>query len=113
MTPIQIRIEDTKLIVLPETKVEADGHPILTYNYHIFKNDEDEDMVGHQPLAQTTFYDKSIENPYYYGYVTFVYPDKLFSYTSNDERKLSSDMVEGLIEKITYYRDHPNLWKFD
>ena len=113
MTPIQIRINDTLFIVVPETRFESDGHPILTYNYHLFKTEDDDEPHAPQPTVQAMFYDKSVENPYYYGYVSFVYPDKLFSYTSNDERHLPSDVVEEVIEKITYYREHPNLWKMD
>lgn len=87
-------------MVIPETKIEMDGHPIITINYNIYKDHEHE-------------YEYQLEkrdNPNYMGFITFELPDKLFSYTSDGYQELSSDEVREAIEKITYYRDNPELW---
>ncbi|OCX50780.1 hypothetical protein BEL04_18780 [Mucilaginibacter sp. PPCGB 2223] len=101
MKPLYFSVDNNKpLMVVPETKVELDGHPVISVNYHIYKKHQyDYDA---EPVKK--------DNPDYMGYITFEIPDKVFSYTADGYQELSSDEVREAIEKITYYRENPELW---
>lgn len=102
MKPLYFSVDNKKkLMVVPETHIGIDGHPVITVNYHVYKDHVHE--YENQPTKK--------DNPNYMGYITFELPDKLFTYTADGYQALTSDEVREAIEKITYYRENPELWQ--
>jgi len=109
MTPIFLTIgNELSLKVLPDTQAHLDGHAVLTYNYNVFYNDAENDpfKLSNGSITKT---DK-IDDPTYYGCITFEKPGRIFSYTPGDYKKLTQTEVEEVIEQLNHYRDNPNLW---
>lgn len=109
MAPIFITVDSLALKIIPEVKVYMDGHPILAYTYHLFKDIEAYGNVSE--VTRLKNMQLSPTNANYFGYITFDAPGKMFTYTSNASHELETDEVEQIIEQISYYRDHPELWK--
>ncbi|GAB3936857.1 hypothetical protein [Mucilaginibacter myungsuensis] len=96
MTPLFLKLENSRhLKIIPETRVFMDGHPILSYNYSIYKN-------GHQQAVDTNDY---------LGAVTFEDDGDIFTYTAGDGDTLHPDEVEEMIEQISSIRKDPTRWK--
>lgn len=95
------------LMVVPETRVYMDGHPILTHSYSIYKDyttDNLDDLFS--PDEQ-----KKQSNPNYLGYITFEIPGRIFNYVADGMQTLSREEVEQAVEQISHYRDNPDTWK--
>ncbi|MES2378885.1 MAG: hypothetical protein V4553_19995 [Bacteroidota bacterium] len=95
------------LMVVPETRVYMDGHPILTHSYSLYKDgadDNPEEVLS--PDDQ-----KKQSNPNYLGYITFEIPGKVFNYIADGQYSLSREEVEQAVEQISHYRDNPEMWK--
>jgi uncharacterized protein YcgL (UPF0745 family) len=93
------------LKVVPETRVYMDGHPILTYSYSLYRDDQDDiDTLFTQDEQ------KKQSDPNYLGYVTFEIPGWVFHYVSDGKESLNAEDVEQVVEQITYFRDRPDLW---
>ncbi len=108
MKPLRIVLESTRpLIVVPETDVKMDGHPILTYNYTIF-NDVNNEANGLLNISEKKL--EKVGNPNYLGIITFENPGRLFTYTRG-EAALESSEIQEIIEQISHIRDNPSLWK--
>jgi hypothetical protein len=110
MTPLFMTLEKgLKLMAIPDTTVHLDGHSILTYTYSIFK-----DTGNGNPLLErskeSTLHLECIQDPNYYGYITFEKPDKLFNYTPDGKKRLNGAEVEEVIEQLTSIRDNPAHW---
>jgi len=101
MKPLYFSVDNNKpLMVIPETKIAMDGHPVITVNYNVYKDHPYE--YGEEPVKR--------DNPEYMGHIVFELPDKLFSYIADGYEELSDEEVREAIEKITYYRENPELW---
>lgn len=108
MTPIYIKIDSLPLKIVPDVEMGMDSHPILTYKYFLFRDVEAEESVSEAVKLQNQ--QLTTSNGNYFGYVTFDQPGKMFTYTSNNKHELDTGEVEQVIEQISYYRDHPELW---
>ncbi len=111
MIPIYLHVDSLPLKIMPEIRAVADGHPVLTYTYYIFKDIEAEEPVSEAMRMKSE--QLTGTNPDYYGYIIFEQPGKVFTYTSNETYELESEDIEQIIEQITHYRDNPDLWKLD
>lgn len=108
MKPIFIKIDHLPLKIVPDVKMMMDGHPVLTYKYYLFK-----DVEAHEDVSEVIRlmnHQMTVDNANYYGYITFDKPGQMFTYTSNHQHELQTEEVEQVIEQITYYRNHPDLW---
>jgi hypothetical protein len=110
MKPLFIRLTDgLELMVIPDTTAHLNGHTILTYTYSIFR-----DMGADNPLVsrskESTLHLEKIDDPDYYGFLTFEKPGKLFSYTADGQLELDSAQVQELIEHLSHIRDNPASW---
>lgn len=109
MKPFFITIaKNLALIITPDSDAHADGHPVLTYTYGIYRRDT-------STLGELNHPDKLLQvnrkdNPDYLGYITFEQPGKIFSYIADGEDELSPDEVLEVIEEINHFRDTPQMW---
>lgn len=96
-------------MVIPDTTAHFNGHPVITHTYSIFH-----DTQKGNPLAgrskESTLHLEKIDDPDYFGYITFEVPDKLFTYTADGQRELSANEVQEVIEYLTNIRENPALW---
>ena len=97
------------LMVIPDTQAHLDGHAVITYTYSIF-NDKGGGNPALSLLKESTLHLDHINDPDYYGYITFVEPGKLFTYTADGKRELNDNEVNELIELLSHVRDNPKLW---
>ncbi len=109
MTPIYIKVDSLPLRIIPDANIAMDSHPILTFKYYLFRDVEAEGIVSEAVKLRNQ--QLTTNNSNYFGYLTFDQPGKMFTYTSNEKHELSSEEVEQIIEQVSYYRDHPELWK--
>jgi len=96
------------LIIMPESEAHADGHPVLTYTYSIYRRDTTVVSSLNQPDKLLQLSKK--DNRDYLGYITFEQPGKVFSYFADGEDELSSDEVVDVIDEINHFRGTPQLW---
>jgi hypothetical protein len=98
------------VMVIPDTRAQADGHAVITYTYSVYRDTSDgnpaleESKEGELHLSKHT-------DPNYMGFITFEDPGKLFTYTADGKEDLDSDQVEEIIEQISHYRDNPTMWR--
>lgn len=99
---------DRTVQVLPDTLIEMDGHPIISYTYSLFKHTG---KPHESPRPKPNVLDTDhILDPDYLGFITFEEPGRVFSYTSSGNDILSTDEVTELIEKVTELRENPQSW---
>lgn len=96
------------ITVIAEVSHHLNGHPVLTYTYHIFFNSAKNDPS--RVLNYEIAIKDKLSNPDYYGYITFEDPNRLFSYTPKGQRELNRDELEEIIERLKHYRKNPSLW---
>jgi hypothetical protein len=111
MTPLFIKLNDNlPLMIIPDTQAHLDGHTILTFTYSIFR-----DVGAGNPLTarskESTLHLEKIDDPNYYGYITFEQPGRLFTYTADGRLHLNSAEVRDIIALLTEIRDNPAGWK--
>jgi len=110
MKPIYFKLESGRsLIVVPETQLLMDGHPILSLNYNIFNTEKENTAHGVAVNDSATIPDKS--DPNYLGFISFEHPGKMYTYTSENDKPLNRTEVEETIELISHIRDNSNLWQ--
>jgi hypothetical protein len=101
-----------RLMVIPDTQAHLDGHTIITHTYSIFKN-----IDAGNPLLfrskESTLHLEHINDPNYYGFITFELPGTLFTYTADGQQELEPAEVTELIEHLSDIRDNPPLWNID
>lgn len=108
MKPIFFTIDNhLPLKIIPDTQAHLDGHTVLAYNYNIFLDNAKNDPI--KELTKDADSD-NMTDPDYYGYITFEKPGGIFSYTPGDQRTLSQNEIEDVIEQLNHYRDNPDLW---
>jgi hypothetical protein len=110
MKTILIHTQSGSFLVMPDSKAYADGHPVLTSSYNIFKKEVVSSRDGLTPDELLT--PQKNNNPNYLGYITFEQPGKLFTYTAGDYGELSRNELKEIIEQISHYRDSPQMWSF-
>jgi len=97
MSAIFFSIEtDMPLMVIPDTRAQADGHAVITYTYSVYKDTSN----GNPALERTKeseLHLKKHTDPNYMGYITFEDPGRLFTYTADGKEDLNSDQVEEII----------------
>ena len=97
------------LMVIPDTTAHLNGHTILTFTYSIFR-----DIGAGNPLLgrskESTLHLERIDDPEYFGFITFEHPGKLFTYTADGKLELDSRQVQELIEHLSDIRDNPASW---
>jgi len=109
MKPIYFTLDNGRaLIIVPETQIVFDGHPILSLNYNVFANEADGDHHGFLNTTEKVPHKTDVN---YLGFITFEQPGKMYSYTSESDYPLSRSEVEETIELISHLRDNPDLWK--
>lgn len=112
MKPIHFTIgNDRHLKVIPNTQAQVDGHPVLTYTYHVYQDNDPDDHLEAMQESELLLEKKT--DPSYLGYINFEDPGKLFTYTADGNGELTSYEVEEIIENITHYRDHPGMWSLE
>jgi hypothetical protein len=110
MNPIFFTIDDNlPIMVIPNVKIHLDGHAVLTHTYSIFYNRDKDDPA--RVINQGNIIQDKLDDPDYYGCITFEDPDRLFSFTPEGQKTLTRTELEEIIENIKHYRDNPNLWK--
>jgi hypothetical protein len=111
MAPIFFTIgNELPIKVIPDTQAHLDGHTVLTYNYNVFYDDSKNDLLQLND-GNNTITDK-MDDPNYYGCITFEKPGSVFSYAPGDQKELTQTEVEEVIEQLNHYRDNPALWKY-
>jgi len=110
MAPLHFTLSNKlKLLIIPDTQGHLDGHTIITHTYSIFLDVD----AGNPLLArskESTLHLEIINDPNYYGFITFEIPGRLFIYTSDGQKELSTDEASELIEHLGNVRDNPALW---
>ena len=110
MEPLYFKLRPAlPLIIIPDTLAHIDGHPVLTRTYSIFKDS----AIGNPLLArsrESSLHLEEIDDPNYFGYLTFELPDKLFRYTPG-QQALKSGEIEQVIEFLTDVRGKPDSWR--
>ena len=96
MNPLFFRLyTNLQLMIIPDTQAHLDGHTIITHTYSIFK-----DMSIGNPLVarsqESSLHLERIDDPNYYGYITFEISDRLFIYTADGALQLE----DGDVEKV-------------
>ena len=111
MTPISLTLGNRKrLLVIPDTVAHLDGHAILTFTYSLFVDDGINSPQQNRSRESTLHLDR-IDDPNYYGFITFEKPDHVFSYTADGELELNTDEVEEVIESLSHIRGNSALWE--
>jgi hypothetical protein len=98
-----------QVMVIPDTQAHLDGHTVITHTYSVFL-----DTGSGNPLLarskESTMHLEQIDDPDYYGFITFEVPGSLFTYTADGQRELTSEEATELIEHLSNVRDNPPLW---
>jgi len=88
-----------QLMVIRDLEAHLDGQSILTETFSIFG-----DMALRDPRQgkskENTLHLERIDDPEYYGFITFQKPGELFTYTADGKKRLSEDKVAQLIDQI-------------
>lgn len=99
-----------KVMVIPDTKAQANGHQVITYTYSVYQ-DSGDDYTMQEESKQSELHLTKHHDPNYMGYITFEDPGRLFTYTADGKLELNSSQVEEIIEHISHYRDNPGMWR--
>ncbi|WP_345100810.1 hypothetical protein [Mucilaginibacter panaciglaebae] len=111
MQPLYITIDSyTSLVIIPDSEAHVNGHPVITYTYSVYRNDETLsgkfDIRGKYSKQHL----EKQDDESYLGYITFELPGKIFTYTPNNLHRLNTEQIEQLVEEISHYRDTPSKW---
>jgi hypothetical protein len=109
MSALFFKVGDLSLMVIPDTHAHANGHPVITYTYSVFKDTSNGGALTEHSKSSNLHLEKNTD-PNYMGYITFEDPGRLFTYTANGQQDLTADQIEEIIEHISHYRDNPGLW---
>jgi hypothetical protein len=110
MKPIFFTLASNRhVMVIPDTEAHMNGHPLITYTYSLFI-DQDKESPGQALGKESTLHLEKIEDPNYLGFVAFEKPANVFSYTRG-KQELTIKEIEEVIEHLTLIRDNPPLWQ--
>ena len=94
---------DLKVMVIPDTQAHLDRHTIITHTYSVFR-----DIDAGNPLVarskESTLHLEQINDPDYFGFVTFEKPGSIFSYTADGPNELTDGEATELIEHLNDVR---------
>jgi len=108
MKPIFFTIDsELPIRVVPDTQLHLDGHEVITYNYNIFFDSARNNPAALLGKEGAT---NNITNPDYMGAISFDEPGHLFTYIPGDNRTLTREEIEEIIERLTEYRSNPDKW---
>lgn len=108
MHTFDVVIDDNlHLLVIPDSEAHLNGHVIITYSYSLYKSSR-LDITKENNLHL-----EKNDDPDFMGTIIFEEPERLFKYESGSHNSLTSDEIEEAIEKITYYRNTPSLWRME
>jgi hypothetical protein len=110
MAQLYLKIQNIPLLIIPDTQAHMNGHSIITFTYSIF-NDTGEGNPLYAPSKENTLHMEDIDDPNYYGYITFEQPGRSFSYTAGSYLELNGSQVEEIIEYLSQIRDNPSNWQ--
>jgi hypothetical protein len=101
----------SNIVIVPKMKVEQDGHPILVYQYDIYRASESsiKDML---PLKAVLSEDEKKIDPDYVGVLTFEIPGKLFTYDFQENKELDTADEQEIISLVTDIRESSGSWNF-
>ena len=97
-------------MIIPDTLAHLDGHTIITHTYSVF-TDQGNRKPAFLHSRESMLHLAKIDDPDYYGFITFEMPDKLFTYTADGRLRLDADEVQQVIEFLSDIRTNPALWK--
>ncbi|PWK78721.1 hypothetical protein LX99_01169 [Mucilaginibacter oryzae] len=106
---IDLPSQGLHLIILPETEPRMDGHPVITYSYHIFRRGNFS-SDGSRGLESPILLMKKEDDPNYLGHINYEQPGIIFNYIADGAEVLSRTEVEAVIDEINRYRKLPRLW---
>jgi hypothetical protein len=111
MQALHITIDSyINLVIIPDSEAHVNGHPILTYTYSIYRNDETLPRKFNIREKNSKKHLEKQEDESYLGFITFELPGKIFTYTPNGLHRLSTEQIEQLVEEISHLRDSPSKW---
>ena len=109
MSPIFFTVNhNIPLMIIPDVKVHLDGHAVLTHDYNIFLDENNKSLTPEND-AKDIIKDK-MNNPGYYGFITFERKDNNYRYSADGAVQLSRGVIEEIIEKIKQYRQNQGSW---
>jgi len=112
MVPVFFKVDnDLPVMIIPDTQAHLDGHPVLTYRYNVFYDDGLMDNSRQQEKEAALLLQSKVD-PNYMGHILIEQPSKLFTYVADGNRELTIGQVEEIIENITHYREHPDMWQY-
>ena len=88
------------LMIIPDTQAHLNGQTMLTYTYSIFLDIDKGDPK--QSISKENFLHLDrIKDPNYYGFITLEKPGMKPIYKADGYKKLSSDEVAEIIERLS------------
>jgi len=112
MKPILMRLEtDLPLKIVPDSDAHVDGHPVLTYSYSIYRQQQGNTPFDESP--EELLIPEKTNNKDYLGTLKFEQPGKLFHYVADGQDALSSREIEEVIEHLSHYRNSPQMWSIE
>jgi hypothetical protein len=110
MQPFYFEVDNhMPLMIIPESDAHANGHPVLSYTYAIYKDTQGSKAPRFKNTDSLLTPDKK-NDPNYLGTLTFEQPGRVFSYEADGRDQLPSGVIEEVIEQITHYRENPSIW---
>jgi len=99
-----------QIMVIPDAYAHMDGHPVLTYSYTLYKSNPDLSNAQIVDTDALLMPDKR-KHPDYLGTIVFDQSKKSLTYSNDGLNNLSSSEVYEIINRISHYRENPNLWR--
>jgi len=101
MAPLFITLGNRlPLMIIPDSQAHLNGQTILTYTYSIFLDIAKGDPK--QSKSKENFLHlERIKDPDYYGFITYQNSGLLPLYKADGYKKLSSDELSEVIERLT------------
>ena len=108
MKPIFVTVNNIlEIMVVPDSEVHLDGHPIITYSYNLYlmSRNASNDKCNLEDQAELARPSKTN----YMG-VIFSNATGVYTYDTNGPLELSEKELNEVIQKIDDYRNSPSLW---
>lgn len=96
-----------QLMIIPDSEVHLDGHPVLTYSYNIYLMNRNAADIGGRVQHGGELTDPSKTN--YMGIIISKSPGE-YSYDATGPLELSGQELDEVIKHIDSYRNMPSLW---
>jgi hypothetical protein len=96
------------LMIIPDTVAHVDGHPVLTYSYSIYRNQQPNDALQERRENKLHLVRKS--DPDYMGTIEFKIPGRSLNYITDGIGRLGPFEIQELVDRINAYRGDSALW---